>query len=71
MNGIDINYKNLIKEPERVSQAKAKGMSVNTWTVNKTDAMASMVDLGVDFITTDHPLDARQVIADKGVNERK
>ena len=46
-------------------------MSVNTWTVNKTDAMASMVDLGVDFITTDHPLDARQVIADKGVNERK
>ena len=60
-----------MKDPSRVEQAKAKGMSVNTWTVNKTDAMEAMVDLGVDFITTDHPLEARKVIADKGVNELK
>lgn len=71
VNGIDINYKDLMKDPSRVEQAKAKGMSVNSWTVNKTDAMEAMVDLGVDFITTDHPLEARKVIADKGVNELK
>ena len=37
-------------------------MKVNVWTVNDSDTMKEMVNLGVDYITTDHPETAVKVI---------
>ena len=37
-------------------------MSVNTWTVNKEADMEQMFNLGVDYLTTDYPLVARELL---------
>lgn len=55
ITGIDIQYKTLINNPDWIQRAKAKNMVVNTWTVNKIEDMKTMLELGVDFITTDQP----------------
>lgn len=69
VNGIDTEYKKLLADRQRFDQARANSMSVNVWTVNKKEAMEQLVDLGVDQITTDHPLDLRAVLNEKEVKE--
>lgn len=44
-------------------------MSRNVWTVNDKAVMGEMFDMGIDYITTDNPLDARQVLNEKGIKE--
>lgn len=69
VNGIDTEYRELLGDRQRFEEARANSMSVNVWTVNNTDAMGQLVELGVDQITTDHPLDLRGVLREKGVSE--
>ena len=38
------------------------GLNVNVWTVNTEELMNQMLDLGVDFITTDYPEVLQKVI---------
>ena len=65
ITGIDADY-NLLKEhPETVRQAKQLRMSVNCWTVNTSEEMQEMIKLGVGFITTDYPMEARKILGDK------
>jgi glycerophosphoryl diester phosphodiesterase len=40
-------------------------MKVNVWTVNKRKDIEKMIDLGVDYITTDEPLLVREIISEK------
>lgn len=65
INGVDYSHKSLAKKPEWVREAKGNGMSVNCWTVNKKDDIQAMINLGVDCITTDNPLDARELLGKK------
>ena len=37
-------------------------MIVNVWTVNKEDMMKKMIDLNVDYITTDKPEEALKLV---------
>ena len=37
-------------------------MKVNVWTVNNTEDIQYFIDLGVDFITTDNPLETIELI---------
>ena len=53
--GLDYHYSNFVQHPEWVKQAHDLGMIVNVWTVNKEEMMQQMIDLGVDYITTDKP----------------
>lgn len=53
--GLDYHYSNFVKHPEWVKEAHDLGMIVNVWTVNKEEMMQQMIDLGVDYITTDKP----------------
>lgn len=53
--GIDYSTKVLRKHPEWVKQAHEKGLEVNVWTVDNEEDMKYFIDLGVDYITTDHP----------------
>ncbi len=53
--GIDYSVKVLKKHPEWVKQAHDEGIEVNVWTANTDEDMKYFIDLGVDYITTDHP----------------
>lgn len=64
INGIDYNYKILKKKPEWVKEAHQLGMTVNVWTVNDTKDIKNMIDLNVDYITTDNPIEALELAGD-------
>ena len=53
--GLDYHYSNFVNHPEWVKEAHDLGMIVNVWTVNKEEMMQQMINLGVDYITTDKP----------------
>ena len=48
--------------PEWAKQAHDLGLKVNVWTVNKEEDMQAMLDLGVDFITTNNPVELKALI---------
>lgn len=50
---IDYNHAVYTKSPEMVVQAQELGLEVNCWTVNTPELINHMLDLGVDYITTD------------------
>ena len=61
-NGIDYNYKVFQKNPNWVKEAQALGLLVNVWTVNQPKVMQEMIDLKVDYITTDKPLILKELL---------
>lgn len=65
LGGIDYHYMAFEKHPEWVAEAHAAGLYVNVWTINDKATMRRMIDLGVDFITTDDPELAQRLIAEK------
>ena len=62
INGIDYNQKVFEKHPEWVEEAHRLGMKVNVWTVNKEDMMRKFIDMKVDYITTDYPLETQKLL---------
>lgn len=54
--GIDYHFSVINKNPEWVKQSHDLGLKVNVWTVNNPEDIQRMIDLGVDYITTDEPL---------------
>ncbi len=60
--GLDYHYSNFEQHPEWVKEAHDLGMIVNVWTVNKEDLLQKMIDLNVDFITTDIPEKALEMV---------
>lgn len=62
IKGIDYHMGVFKKNPDYVGRAHALGMQVNVWTVDRKDDMEYFVELGVDCITTNNPLVAREVI---------
>ncbi len=65
VRGVDYHYGTFKTYPELVSQAHKLGMTVNVWTVNGEDVMKEMIDLQVDYITTDKPEMLLQMIKNK------
>ncbi|MCF0165424.1 MAG: glycerophosphodiester phosphodiesterase [Bacteroidales bacterium] len=55
ITGVDFNFSVFQKNPDWVPEAHALGMSVNVWTVDKKETALEMIDLGVDYITTNYP----------------
>jgi glycerophosphoryl diester phosphodiesterase len=49
-----------------LAAAHRRGLQVHVWTVNDRDRMASLLDLGVDGIMTDHIETLRAVLAERG-----
>ena len=64
--GIDYHHNVLKKNPHWVQESHNLGLKVNVWTVNTPDDINEMIDLKVDFITTDEPLLTKELI-----NKRK
>lgn len=65
INGIDYHYSVFAEHPEWVGEAHSLGMICNAWTVNKEEDITAMLDLGVDFITTNAPELAEKLIAER------
>lgn len=61
INGIDYHFNVFYKNPDWLDQARKNGMSVNCWTVDDAKDMQKMFDLGVDYLTTDNPVEARSL----------
>lgn len=60
--GIDYHFNVLIKNPNWVKESHDLGLKVNVWTVNTPEDVRKMLDLKVDFITTDEPLSTKELI---------
>lgn len=63
--GVDFHYSQFQKNPHWVDQCHRLGLNVNVWTVNSEELMNRMLDLGVDFITTDYPELLQKVILER------
>lgn len=62
INGIDTRFTTLKLFPKWIKTANRLGMTVNCWTVNTEEDMNTMIDLGVDIITTDYPHTLREIL---------
>ena len=71
INGIDYHHGSLKKNPTWTKEAKDLKMTRNAWTVNDKKVMGEMYKMGIDFITTDNPLDARKVLEEQQRKEDK
>lgn len=61
-SGIDYHHNVLKKNPHWVKESHELGLKVNVWTVNSDEDINKMIDLNVDFITTDEPVRTRELI---------
>jgi len=53
--GLDYNQSVFQKNPGWIEQAKAKGLTINAWTVNDPNLLQWFLDQKIDFITTNEP----------------
>lgn len=63
--GIDYSYKLLFKHPEWIKESHELGLKVNGWTPDDDTIIKKLVDMGVDFITTDKPKEAAKIATSK------
>lgn len=63
--GADYHYNVLYAHPEWVQQSHDLGLKVNVWTVDKVEDMKKVIEMGVDFITTNEPELLQQVLDGK------
>lgn len=62
IKGIDYHYSVLLNDPDLVREAHDLGMEVNAWTVDRPSVMRELAALGVDYITTNEPVEAMGVL---------
>lgn len=59
--GIDYNYKILFKHPEWIREAHELGLKVNGWTPDDDDVTRKLIEMNVDFITTNKPVETQKL----------
>ena len=69
INGVDYNHQVFSINKKWYKQARRNKMSVNAWTVNEEKDMEKMFRMGVDQLTTDQPLEAREVMKRMKIQE--
>ena len=67
--GIDYNYTLLRIHKKWMANARRLGMSTNSWTVNKEGDMRAILKMKIDMLTTDNPLEAREIMKEMGIQE--
>ena len=69
INGIDLDYKTYLSNYRFRHEAHKLGMSINVWTVNNRIDIEQLVHAGIDFLTTDNPLLARDILGENEVRK--
>ena len=59
--GIDYNYKILFKHPEWIKEAHELGLKVNGWTPDDDEITRKLIEMNVDFITTNKPVETQKL----------
>ncbi|MBO7763328.1 MAG: glycerophosphodiester phosphodiesterase, partial [Bacteroidales bacterium] len=62
IDGLDYHKTIMAVRKDWIREAHNLGMTVNVWTVNKDASILKMKEIGVDFITTDHPVRAKELL---------
>lgn len=62
IKGIDYHHSLMLLNPDWIEQAHELGMVVNVWTVDDPAKIQTMAQLGVDYITTNKPELAAEII---------
>ena len=60
--GLDYHMGVIKKHPEWIKEAHDLGLKVNVWTVDKAEDMKWLIDQKVDFITTNEPTVAQEIL---------
>lgn len=60
--GLGHDYHIILQRTNVFGEAKDEGMKLNIFTVNDTTLIREMADREVDFITTDYPVEALEII---------
>lgn len=66
IKGIDYHHSLMLLNPEWIEQAHDLGMKVNVWTVDDASKIETFIKLGVDYITTNEPAMALQLLEKAG-----
>lgn len=61
--GLDYHYNVMKEHPEWFKEAKDLGLTINIWTVNDPLLIKELSEQGADFITTDIPVEAQEIIS--------
>ena len=61
IKGLDYNISAIRNNKAWITQAHDLGMTVNVWTVNSESDLREVINYGVDYITTDEPVLAKQI----------
>lgn len=69
LNGIDLNISSYMGAKRFHDEARERGMSINVWTVNNVEDMQKVVETGIDQLTTDEPMKAREMLGNKEVRK--
>jgi glycerophosphoryl diester phosphodiesterase len=67
--GIDYHYNVFYTNKKWMRNARKRGMSTNVWTVNKKEDMRSILMMKPDMLTTDNPLEAREIMKEMEIQE--
>ena len=65
IDGIAINHRFI--NTRRLKKLKEEGLLVYVWTVNSREDMEVMIELGVDGIITDQPIELKKLLEKKGI----
>lgn len=60
--GLDYHFSVFEKNADWLQKAKALSLSTNAWTVNKPEIMEDLLKQGIDYLTTDEPEKALELI---------
>lgn len=63
--GIDYDGEVLLKNPQWIAKSHALGMQVNVWTIDELPQIQQCVAAGVDYITTNKPVEAKRIAEGK------
>ena len=61
IKGLDYTLDRYTSNPTWIQEAKDLGLTTNVWTINDTNDMIKCNNLGIDFITTDNPVEAERI----------
>ncbi|MBQ8047801.1 MAG: glycerophosphodiester phosphodiesterase [Prevotella sp.] len=61
ITGIDYHLSVFRNHPDWVAECHRLGMITNVWTVSDDDELREFRDMGIDFLTTNTPVDAQRI----------
>ena len=69
IRGIDYAYGVMYRNKQWIAEARALGLSTNVWTVNKDGDIEAILQMHPDMLTTDQPLEAREIMKGLTIKE--